>query len=106
MQALPADLDHALVRREIPAGDPEQRRLPGPVLPDDGMDLAGAALHADVLQRLHCAEPLRDALQRQKTGFPGCGFVDTRSLVPFGFFLLLGIHRAISFGGTRVDAEA
>ena len=65
VEPLTADLDDAFVGSEIAARDPEQCRLPGPVLPDDGVDLAGSALHAHPLQRLHSAETLGDALQRE-----------------------------------------
>src|SRR4029079_16649972 len=58
-------LDAAVVGGEKPAGDPQQRRLPGPVLPDERVDLPGAALDADVPNRLHCAERLRDAAESE-----------------------------------------
>ena len=69
----PADLDGALVGREEPARDPEQRRLPGPVLPDERVDLACAAVHAHLAYGLHRAEALGDAAQREHDGGRGSG---------------------------------
>ena len=91
----------ALVGREVAAGDPEERRLPGPVLPDHGVDLAGAALHAHVLQRLHGAEPLRDALQRQDDrGFGFVEFVDILGIASrFGLSALLAWYIVVEHVG-------
>ena len=55
------DLDGSLVRRDEAARDPEQCRFPGPVLPDERVDLAGAAVDADVAERLYGSERLRHA---------------------------------------------
>ena len=76
VEPLTADLDDALIGSEIAARDPEQCRLPGPVLTDDGVDLACSALHAYPLQRLHSAERLETCCN-ERTAFPGPGFVDT-----------------------------
>ena len=67
------DLDGALVGGEDAARDAQERRLPGPVLPDDCVDLACAAFHARLSQRLNGAEPLRDASKRQHDGGRGSG---------------------------------
>ena len=60
-----ADDDGALVGSEEPAGYPEQCRFPGPVLPDEGVDLAGTAVDADLTKRLYRAERLRHASKRE-----------------------------------------
>ena len=59
------DLDDALVGGEEAARDPEQCRFPGPVLPDEGVDLASAAVDADVAKRTHCSVRLGDAAKGQ-----------------------------------------
>jgi hypothetical protein len=45
------DLDRAQIGVDEPTGDPEEGRFPGAVLADDGVDLAGTAVEADVGQR-------------------------------------------------------
>ena len=45
------DLDRAQIGVDEPTGDPEEGRFPGAVLTDDGVDLAGTAVEADVGQR-------------------------------------------------------
>ena len=55
------DHDGALVGSEEAAGYPQQRRFPGPVLPDEGVDLAGAAVDADLTKRLYRTERLGHA---------------------------------------------
>ena len=60
-----ADDDGPLVGSEEPAGDLQQRRFPGPVLPDERVDLAGAAVDADLTKRLYRAERLGHASQRE-----------------------------------------
>ena len=54
-----ADLDDSRVRMDEAARDPEQCRFPGPVLPHESVDLAGAAVDADVAERLYRSERLR-----------------------------------------------
>ena len=54
-----ADLDDPRVRMDEAARDPEQCRFPGPVLPHESVDLAGAAVDADVAERLYRSERLR-----------------------------------------------
>ena len=54
-----ADLDGPCVRMDEAARDPEQCRFPGPVLPHERVDLAGAAVDADVAERLYRSERLR-----------------------------------------------
>ncbi len=63
-----ADDDGALVGSEEPAGDVQQRRFPGPVLPDEGVDLAGTAVDADLTKRLYRTERLGHASQREHGG--------------------------------------
>src|SRR4029079_9739551 len=53
------------VGRNETAGDPQQGRFPGSVLPDERVDLARPAVDADVPQRLDGAERLGDALHRE-----------------------------------------
>ncbi len=60
-----ADDDGAFVGCEKAARYPEQRRFAGPVLPDQGVDLAGAAVDADVADRLNGSERLGDAAERE-----------------------------------------
>ena len=72
-EAAPADLDGSLVGSEEAAGDPEQCRFPGPVLPDERVDLARAAVDADVAERLHRSERLRHAAKGQHDGGHGPG---------------------------------
>ena len=70
-RALSSDLDGSLVRVDEAARDPEQCRLPGPVLPDQRVDLARAAVDADVAERLHGSERLRHAAKGQHEGAHG-----------------------------------
>ena len=72
-EAAPADLDGSLIGREEAARDSEQSRLPGPVLPDEGVDLAGTAVDADVAERLHRSERLRQPANAQDVGVHGPG---------------------------------
>ncbi len=60
-----ADHDGAFVGGEETAGYPEQCRLPGPVLPDEGVDLACAAVDADLTKRLYRTERLGHAPKRE-----------------------------------------
>src|SRR5438874_2723490 len=55
------------------ARDSQQRRFPGPVLPDEGMDLAGAAVDADVAKRLYRSVSLRHAANGKHDGARGPG---------------------------------
>ena len=48
-----------------PGGDLDEGGLPGSVLPDQGMDLAGAALEVDVRERSHSREGLRHSANIQ-----------------------------------------
>ena len=88
--SVPADLDFALVGAEEAAGDPEQCRLPGPVLPDECVDLARAAVDADVAESLDGCERLRDAAKGQRNGgsqardSTWCFDLGPRSLPPRG----------------------
>ena len=50
-QELSSDADRARVGLDEPAGDPEESRLARSVLADEGVDLAGAAVEADIGQR-------------------------------------------------------
>src|SRR5512133_2054988 len=55
------DGDAARVRPQIAGEDPEQRRLPGPVLPDDRDQFPGRDLEVDAGQHLPPAERFADA---------------------------------------------
>ena len=57
---LAAEAHLAGVGPKDPGEDLDQRRLAGAVLADERMRLAGAAIEADVAQRVHAAERLRD----------------------------------------------
>ena len=59
-QGFAPDPDGAQIGVDEPAGDPEEGRLPRPVLADDGVDLAGTAVEADVGQRPNRPELPRD----------------------------------------------
>ena len=63
-----SDLDGPLVRRDEAAGDPQQCRFPGPVLPDECVDLARVAVDADVAERLYRSERLGDAAHGEHGG--------------------------------------
>ena len=67
-RTLPADLDAPSSGCDEAARDPEQCRFPGPVLPDERVDLAGAAVDADLAKRLYRSERLRHASKRQTRG--------------------------------------
>ena len=82
-EGTPADLDGAFVGREQTARDPEQRRLPGPVLPDERVDLARAAVHAHLAYGLHRAETLGDRMQRQHDGGLGFGAARHSRAAPY-----------------------
>ena len=66
-----ADHDGALVGSEEAAGDVQQRRFPGPVLPDEGVDLAGTTVDGDLAKRLYRTERLGHASQREHGGAHG-----------------------------------
>ena len=78
-KALPADLDGSPVRREEAAGDSEQCRFPGPVLPDESVDLTRMAVDADVAEGLHRSERLRQPASGQHVGCHGPGIRHFRS---------------------------
>jgi hypothetical protein len=64
------DDQHALVGRVDAGEDLHQRRLPGPVLSDEGVRLAGVQVERNVLERPNGAKGLRRMLQRQhQSGF-------------------------------------
>ena len=98
-----ADLDDALVRREKAAGNPEQCRFPGPVLADERVDLAGAAVDADVPERLNGSERLRHAPQGQHDGACGPGNRHVPTVYRSASY---GYIRLISERGTSDVAEA
>jgi hypothetical protein len=68
-----ADLDLAVIRGEESAGDAEQCRLPGPVLPDERVNLACAAVEAHPPERLNGSERLRHVAKGQHEGALGPG---------------------------------
>ena len=68
-----SDLDCPLVRMDEAAGDPQQCRFPGPVLPDERVNLARVAVDANVPQRLYRSERFRHAAQGQHGGARGPG---------------------------------
>jgi hypothetical protein len=104
LQVRAGDVDGALVRGQEAAGDSEERRLARAVLSDDRVDLARPALGADVSQRLHGAEALRDALQRQDDRGRGAGVRrrHPRNRYPGCCCYLYIAWRTLS--GTSVDA--
>ena len=67
-RAVPPISTLPVVGVDEPARDPEQGRLPGPVLADERVDLARTALDADVVERLHRPERLRDAAEPEHDG--------------------------------------
>ncbi len=56
LESTAGDLNGALVGLQRSGGDGHEGRLPGPVLPQQGMNLAGANLQRDALQRADGAE--------------------------------------------------
>ena len=85
------DLDRAAVGGDRAGGDVHQRRLARPVLAEEGVDLAGGHLEADVRERAHRAVALGDVRQD-----------DPR--LPGGRRLLLGFDGEFEFvhGWSRV----
>ena len=67
-----------------PAGNPEESRLPGAVLADEGMNLAGAAVEADVGQRPDRPELAGDTRQLEN-GFRGRPSSGTADAHPSGY---------------------
>ena len=68
----PLELDRALVG-EVEAGeDVHERRLPGPVRPDEPDDLVPMELERDVAKRLHALERTRDAGGPERGSGPPC----------------------------------
>ena len=67
------DHDGPLIGSEEAAGYPQQCRFPGPVLPDEGVDLADATVDADLAKRLYRTERLRHAPQRKNGAHGGNG---------------------------------
>ena len=74
-ERLAVDLDAACGRRMNAVQDLEDRRLAGPILPEQCVDFAHAHVEADVAERRHAAEGLRDAGQadgeRSRCGIVG-----------------------------------
>src|SRR5262249_12040068 len=63
-----ADLDRPGARRGRPAQDPDQRRLAGAVLADEGVADPGLELERDSLQRLDAAVALAHPLEARGDG--------------------------------------
>ena len=66
LDRLAVDQDLALVRPVEAVEDVHQRRLPGAVLAEQGVNLAAAQVEVDLVVRDHAREALRDALQLEE----------------------------------------
>ena len=84
---LAVEQDLALVRVVEPVEDVHQRRLAGPVLPEQRMDLAALELEVDRVVRDQRAEALRDPAQLEG----GCVAGHRRDLLRFGYLTSAGM---------------
>ena len=91
------DLDTPGVRGDQPRGDLDHRRLAGAILADQGVDLTGSTLEADVVEGDHPRVCLGDACEHQP-GWRRLGLVGPLGHVGdhvahFGFLCIGGLSR-------------